>query len=205
MKKYILLLFVISTGLFFNSCKNDSSKNSKTEVHSEDGEKNSEYGKVAELSDFAQQSVDDELAEKVKNYLITEFLTDGDLRAIKEDQRKFQLYKIDLNNDGNDEVFVNFMNSYFCGTGGCTVLLLDSDLELITRLSPTRTLYVEKILENGWSVLFTETEGNWKKLIYKNGTYPSNPTMVETTNELPSDQAQIMFDEESSKLKTYTF
>lgn len=205
MKKHLLILFVIFIGLFFHSCKNDSSKNGKTEVHSEVEEKNLEDENIAEILDFAQQSVDDELAEEVKTYLTTEFLTDGDLRAIKENQRKFQLYKIDLNNDGKDEVFVNFMNSYFCGTGGCTVLLLDSDLELITRFSPTRTLYVEKARENGWNVLFTETEGNWRKLFYENGTYPSNPTLLETTNGLPSDQAQIMFDEESSKLKTYTF
>lgn len=209
MNKNILIALIIFAGLFFNSCKNSNSGNNQKEVNQEIKTENVETipgeEKEAIGSDFAKQSVDDELADKIKNYITSKFLTEGDLRAIKEDQRKFQLYKIDLNNDGNKEVFVNFPTTYFCGTGGCTVLLLNSHLEMITRFSPTRTLYVEKTMQNGWSVLLTNSEGNWRKLIYENGTYPSNPTMVDTITEPPSGQAVIMFDEEGHNPKTYNF
>lgn len=208
MKKNILIILVIFTGLYISSCKNTTSENDQTQGDTELKTEKEEADLVDEkpmITEFAKQSVDDELADKIKYYINTEFLTEGDLRAILEEQRKFQLYKIDVNKDGNEEVFVNFMTSYFCGTGGCTVLLLNNDLDLITRFSPIRTIYGEETIENGWRVLMTESEGNWRKLIYQNDTYPSNPSMVETTNDTPSQQAEIMFDADYSKSKTYNF
>ena len=197
MNKSILITFAILSGLVFSSCKNTNSKNKiKGETTIPVGTKD---------LDYAKQSVDDELADKIKNYINTTFLTEADMRAISEDDRKFQFYKIDLNNDGKEEMFVNFGTPYFCGSGGCTVLLLNSSLELITRFSPTQVLFVENATENGWKVLFTRTEGSWKKLVYENDTYPSNPTMVEETNEQLSEDAEKLFDEDDSKLKTYSF
>ncbi len=204
MSKYILITIVILIGSFFSSCKNNQKKVSK-EIKTEKEESIPMEEKEAIIADYAKQSIDDELADKIKNYIITKFLTEGDLRAITENQRKFQLYKIDLNNDGNIEVFVNFMTSYFCGTGGCTILLLNSNLEMINKFTSIRTLYVEQTLQNDWRVLLTKPDGNWRKLIYENGAYPSNPSMVETTNEFPSGHAEIMFDEDYSKQKTYNF
>ncbi|MGV8962078.1 MAG: hypothetical protein ACOH2V_01705 [Candidatus Saccharimonadaceae bacterium] len=201
MNKSILITFAIIAGLFFSSCKKSSSVNNQKEEKKEIKIKNEE----PIVSDYAKQSVDDELADRVKNYITTKFLTEGDLRAISEDQRKFQLYKIDLNNDGKEEIFVNFITSYFCGSGGCTVLLLDNHLELVTRFSPTQTLYVDKTVENGWKVLLTYTEGKLRKLVYENGTYPSNPTMVEAINERPIEEAIKIFEEDFSKQKTYRF
>lgn len=200
-----LITFVILTGLLFSSCKNNQSENNQTQDSEEVEIEEKIPIEATTVNDFAKQSVDDELADKIKDYLTTEFMTEGDLRAITEDQRKFQLYKVDLNKDGNEEVFINFITTYFCGTGGCTVLLLNSDQELITRFSPTRTLYVEETLENDWRVILTKSEDAWRKLIYENSTYPSNPSMVETTNESPSENAEKMFDAEYNKSKTYNF
>lgn len=202
-----LITLVILSGLLFSSCNNNQSESNQTQDSEEIEIEGDETISIedATVNDFAKQGVDDELADKIKDYLTTEFMTEGDLRAITEDQRKFQLYKVDLNKDGNEEVFVNFITPYFCGTGGCTVLLLNSDQDLITGFSPTRTLYVEETLENDWRVILTKTEGAWRKLIYENSTYPSNPSMVETTNESPSDNAEKMFDAEYSKSKTYNF
>lgn len=208
MKTNTLIILMIFTGSLFNSCKNSNLENGSAEAGNDDKIEKQETDTAEEhtaVTDFAHHYVDDELAEKVKNHIISEFLTAGDLRAIKEDQRKFEIYKIDLNNDGKQEVFVNFMTYYFCGTGGCTLLLLDSDLKRITNFSPTRTLYIEKTEQKDWNVLFTKTEGNWRKLIYKNGSYPSNPTMVKATKESPSKNAEMIFDEHTIQPKIYTF
>ena len=203
MSKGIFITLAISSGLFFSSCKNSNSENNQSTEIKTELEATIPVGTKKVEDD--KKGVDDELADKIKNYIITEFLTDADNRAITEDQRKFQLYKVDLNNDGNEEIFVNFMTSYFCGSGGCTVLLLDNNLKLITRFSPTQTLFVDEKVENDWRILLTNTEGSWRKLIYENGTYPSNPTMVDATNEEPSEKAVKMFDEDHSKQKTYNF
>ena len=208
MKNIKLIVLVILTGFLLGSCKNTSSENNQTQADTELKTESEEIIPIEEeaiQSDFAIQSVDDELVDKIRYYLNTEFLTEGDLGAISEEQKKFQIYKVDLNGDGNDEVFVNFMTTYFCGTGGCTVLLLSSDLDLITRFSPIRTLYVEETLENGWKVLLTESEGTWRKLIYENATYPSNPSIVQATNDTPTEQAEVLFDADYSQPETYNF
>lgn len=189
-----MMIFAIIAGLFFSSCNNNTSENKQTEVQENE----------TIDTDYALQGVDDELANKVKEYITTKFLTDSDLRAIAEEDRKFQLYKVDLNNDGNEEVFVDFGTSYFCGSGGCTVLLLNDKLELITKFSPTQTLFIGKEIENGWVTLFTRAKGEWKKLIYEGNTYPSNPTLVEIATELPENAKQI-FDKDANKQKTYSF
>lgn len=209
MKNKILIPLIIITGLLFNACNNNNADNSQTEIseeHKLDSEETiTNENENTELVNFSEETVDDTLADKIKTYINTDFLTEGDLRAISEEQKKFQLYKVDLNNDGDEEIFVNFITSYFCGTGGCTLLLLDSNLELITKFSPTQTLYVENALTNDWSVLLTKSEGKWRELIYEFGTYASNPTMVDAVNKTPSEHAKILFDQNGSKTKTYRF
>ncbi|MCK5816185.1 MAG: hypothetical protein KAH07_09595 [Flavobacteriaceae bacterium] len=207
MNKNIIPTIVILVSLFLSSCKTKNPEKKQIEVSKEVKTEVPNVPKEKELilPDYTKQSVDDKLADKIKTYITTVFLTDGDLRVIAKDQRKFQLYKIDLNNDGENEIFVNFMTSYFCGTGGCTILLLNNDFEMITKFSVTKTLFVEKILQNGWRILMTKSEGNWKELVYKNDSYPSNPSMVKTTTIFPSGHAEIMFDEDYSKPKTYDF
>lgn len=190
-----MMTFAIIAGVFFSSCNNNTSEKEQKNI-----EKKETIG-----DDYAFRSIDNDLAKKIKEYITTKFLTDADLKAISEEDRNFQLYKVDLNNDGSEEIFVNFGTSYFCGSGGCTVLLLNNKLELITRFSPTQTLYVEKAVENGWRVLLTKTEGSWRKLVYENDTYPTNPTMVEATEESLSDDGVKMFGVESGKSTKYSF
>lgn len=153
------------------------------------------------------QSVNDPLALKIKKYLAEEFLTEADLRAIEEKDRLFQLYTMDLNNDGQDEVFVNFLTPYFCGSGGCTLLLLNTELKLITKFTVTNIpIYAEKDIKNGYKKLLINSEGEWKELIYDGKKYPSNPTLLEKSKiEQPSYEAEIIFDEKYLKAKTYTF
>lgn len=201
--------------LFFTSCKKQTDKNSKKEVkveteviHEEiDTEPNHNSEQQNLNAEFIKQSVNDKLAIEIKNYITTKFLKEDDLKLITEDQRKFQFYQIDMNNDGENEIFVNFITSYFCGSGGCTVLLLNNKLKLITKFTVTKTpLFVEQTMKNGWRILLTKSEGELKELIYNNGTYPSNPSIIEKAlYDAPSGHAEIMFDINFSKPKTYNF
>lgn len=196
MKPKSVMLIMISVGLLFGSCKDGESKKISTETkiiteETVNPEPETEFAK---------------LLDKVENYVLTEYLTEGDLRAIPKDQRKFQLHQIDLNNDGKKEVFVNFTSTYFCGTGGCNVLLLNDQLKLITEFTVTRTpIYVEDTLDNGWKVLMVQSEGKWRKLSFENGSYPSNPSVAEVSNDSPTESAAILFDSSNNKLKTYSF
>ena len=168
---------------------------------------NSPENQTRSPSTMISESVNDPLALKLKKYLAEEYLTEADNRAIEEKDRIFQLYEIDLNNDGKKEVFVNFVSPYFCGSGGCTLLLLNPDLKLITKLTVTRTpIYAENELANGYKKLLNESGGEWKELIYDGKQYPSNPTLLKKSKiEQPSYEAEIIFDEKYLKAKTYTF
>lgn len=199
-KRITITAIALLAGLLLNSCKNDTAvKETEKTVIS-----NSEKEIISDDSKYDKKTVNDELANKVKNYLTTSYLTEADLKAIEVDQRKFQLYQIDLNNNGENEIFVNFVTPYFCGSGGCTVLLLDKNLSLINAFSPARTFYVEDKLENGYKVILTNTEGSWRKLIFKNGSYPKNPTLLETTSDTVSKTAEILFNNDGNA-KTYEF
>jgi hypothetical protein len=41
----------------------------------------------------------------------------------------------DLNNDGKKEIFVALVSPYFCGSGGCTLLILNPDFTLNSRMT----------------------------------------------------------------------
>ena len=199
--KFFLLASL--TFVIFVSCSNGSNKPAK-KLKSGPGK---QEVVANDNNDYAKQSVDDELAKKITAYLINDYLKD-DIKFMDKRDRKFQLYKVDLNGDGKDEVFVRFLTSYFCGTGGCTFLLLSNDLKPITVFSVTRApIFVEHGTKyNGWAVLLVKDSGVFKELKYKNGKYPGNPSVLpKAPYDAPSGHAEIMFDEDFSKAKTYEF
>jgi len=155
---------------------------------------------------YVPQSVNPQTAANLKNFLIHDFIKD-ELEFIPEEQRKFQFYKIDLNGDGNEEIFVRLLSSYFCGSGGCTFLLLDKYGEIITRFTVTRApFWVEPTKENGWSVILLKDAGVFKEVVYDNGKYPGNPSLLpKAPYDAPSGHAQLVFDEDFAPCKTYAF
>ncbi|GAA4299318.1 hypothetical protein [Aestuariibaculum suncheonense] len=202
MKKVFLLFAVVSV---WCACKEKVQ-----DQNTEPTEQKVEQVKVEDNTPeeiYAPQSVNDALAEQIKIFITKQYLSEDDLRIIPEEQRKFQLYQIDLNNDGNNEVFVNFMTSYFCGTGGCTILLLNQDLKPITKFTVTQTpLWVEQAMKNGWKVVLTRSQGELKELVFANGTYPSNPSVADRAPyDAASGHAEILFDSNFSSPKTYSF
>ncbi|MCX8530758.1 hypothetical protein [Chryseobacterium luquanense] len=147
---------------------------------------------------------DDSLAIKIKDYITSEYLKPEDLRVIDAAERKFNLYQIDLNNDGKKEIFINFFTPYFCGSGGCSLALLDSNLKLINKFTVTRTpITVDSKTENGWKVVWLQDGNSWKILTSKNGKYPSNPSLLKSTKEVPESNAVKLFD--ATTQKTYSF
>ncbi len=151
-------------------------------------------------------SVDEETAHWISNLLVTDYIAE-DLDYLEEDQRTYQFFKTDLNDDGQSEYFVRFMNSWFCGSGGCTFFLLSHNGEMITKFTVTNPpLFIEPTKENGWSVLLVKDRGEWKELVYENGTYPPNPTVLpKAPYDAPSGHARILFGEDTGRAKTYTF
>ncbi len=197
--------------LLLFSCKGESKQsienNAKTteDVAVDDTLANEE--KMTEKTTyFVPQSTDEQTVNNLKNFLVNDFLKD-EISFLEPKDRKFQFYKIDLNNDGNEEIFVRFLSSYFCGSGGCTFLLLDKYGEVITKFTVTRApIFVESTKVNGWSLLLVKDSGVFKELTFENGSYPSNPSVLpKAPYDAPSGHAQVMFDDAFYKSKTFEF
>lgn len=142
--------------------------------------------------------------QKIKNYIVNTFLQADDLRAIEEKDRKFRFQQIDLNNDGKMETFISFFTPYFCGTGGCSAVLLDNNLKPITKFTVTNPpFYVESAQESRWPIIYLQNNGQWKRLNYKNGKYPSNPSVAEDSK--PPETANLTEVLEPSSSTEYTF
>lgn len=202
MKK--MFLFVLCIFLPYVSCKKNPEKQLKNNaVQMKDSIKMS---KEVIHSEFVNQSTDEETAKQLITFLTRDYLK-NDLSILEPKDRKFQFYKIDLNDDGMEEIFVRFFSSYFCGTGGCTLLLLDNDLKIITNFSVTRPpIYAEKTRANGWAILLVKDAGVFKELAFKDGTYPSNPSVLpKAPYDAPSGHAEVLFDDELYKSKTFNF
>jgi len=202
MKRILVFVIIIAVVFLSISCK----KNKDISKEKIPKKSQQERQGFSDKEDYARQSVDDYLAKNIKNFLVNDYLK-SDISFMDKSDRKFQFYKIDLNGDGEDEIFVRFFTPYFCGTGGCTFLLLDKNLKIITDFTVTRApIFVETTIVNGWSILLVKDHGVFKELKYENGTYPSNPSMLpKAPYDAPSGHAVIMFDEYFSKAKTYEF
>ena len=204
-------LFIAFICLLLFSCKGDGQKSSQTNDKAPEHITTSDTiagDKIPEskTTAFVPQSTDEQTANNLKNFLVNDFLKD-DISFLEPKDRKFQFYKIDLNNDGNEEIFVRFISSYFCGSGGCTFLLLDKYGEVITKFTVTRApIFVESTQVNGWSVLLVKDAGVFKELTYENGSYPSNPSVLpKAPYDAPSGHAQVMFDDSFYQSKTFDF
>lgn len=142
----------------------------------------------------------DATAEKIAHYITNDYLKPDDLKTIGMKERKFHYQQIDLNDDGKKEIFVGFYTPYFCGTGGCSMVLLDEHLKPITKFTVTRPpIYADPTTDNGWSILYLKDGNHWKALVYKDGKYPSNPSTVPKSSRQPSEQAVVIFPENISK------
>lgn len=195
--------------LFICACKNNT-KSSELEnniIDSLDIEVTQE--KLSDVQPektfFMPFTVNDTLALKIAEVLKNNFFKD-DYAFLSEDNKKFQMAEVDLDADGKNEVFINFFSSYFCGTGGCTLVLFNNDLKQITRFTVTRTpLFIQNEIKNGWKTILVKSDGKFVKLIFDGKSYPSNPSVVETVDYLPSGSDMVLFDDQFSPSKTYTY
>ncbi|MBF2052679.1 MAG: hypothetical protein IGS03_04340 [Candidatus Sericytochromatia bacterium] len=109
----------------------------------------------------------------------------ADLASLDANTRRFEYARVDLNGDGRKETFVRFVNPTFCGSGGCSYLLLDADLQLrqrFTQIDPDGGLVVMTAQQHGWRdlVVVHSSGGNSgpRRLMFDGQQYPANASMA---------------------------
>lgn len=202
----MILLFTVM--LFGCGDKTDKPETIKDPVNKTEPVKEAEQNikdKKEESDKFAPESEDEQMSKNIANYLANDFAK-NDLKSLETNDRKFQMYLIDLNGDGKDEYFVRLYGTYYCGSGGCTFLLLDRYSEIITKFSVTDApIYVSSEKENGWDVLYLLSDGKYRKTVYGKKGYPSNPSVLPGADFKPGATDKALFDDEKNPCKTYDF
>ncbi|TDS12934.1 hypothetical protein [Sphingobacterium paludis] len=137
--------------------------------------------------------VPDSTLQSVRSFLQKEL--EVDLAIMEKDDRNFSFYAVDLNADGKAEYLVKPESRYFCGTGGCTFFLLNSDYSLNTKFTVTTPpFYVVPRKTNGWHDLALEGDldqaGKPRNYIYLSyqtelKSYPGNPSLISKSGTAP--------------------
>ncbi|MCK6261778.1 hypothetical protein KP803_00660 [Vibrio sp. ZSDE26] len=99
----------------------------------------------------------------------------------------------DLNDNGVDEAIVLLKGINWCGSGGCTLLILENKVESYTLLSrstiTSAPISVTETKNHGWKDLIVRTRGKGFVLMKFDGRqYPSNPSLAPTASE---DQVKL--------------
>lgn len=107
---------------------------------------------------------------------------------IDDNSKKFIFFEYDLNEDEKKEILVGLTGGYFCGTGGCTQLLLDDRGNVITQFSVSgNPVVIDTNKTNGWKVLFIYSGGKYRIVKYNGKTYPFNPSTLAELKVSPGD------------------
>lgn len=147
-----------------------------------------------------------ETAKLVINSLATIYKTDIEKNLIDSFSRTFVFFEYDLNEDGRKEIFVSHNGSYFCGTGGCNILLLSSDGKQITQFTVSRTpVIVLRERSNGWNDLLLESAGKLHLLKFDGNSYPSNPSIAPVFTMIPGDELPRLLDTEHEPYPKFSF
>ena len=117
---------------------------------------------------------------------------------------------VDLDEDGNPETLVYLMGRAFCGSGGCTLLVLASDdasFRVVSRMTLVRPpVRVLDSKSHGWRDFSVRVRGGGIQLDHEamlqfdGTTYPSNPTMPPARRSDLSVAGLVMIPETSFTL-----
>lgn len=105
----------------------------------------------------------------------------------RNDRTRYSSAFVDLNDDGKPEAIVYLAGRTWCGTGGCTTLVLSStksSFKLVSKIAVTRPpIRVLDTKSKGWHDLSVRVQGGGvqadyeAKLSFDGETYPSNPSL----------------------------
>lgn len=143
----------------------------------------SETTDAAALASAATSPAPADPEEDIRSFLLGEYPDAGTIR--------YALAWKDLNGDGLDEAIVYLTGQYFCGSGGCSLLVLSKDGEgwrTVGDVSTTRTpVSVLASSSNGWRDLAVAVAGGGgpagtMALKFDGKAYPGNASIAELTD-----------------------
>ncbi|MDR6920074.1 MULTISPECIES: hypothetical protein [Chryseobacterium] len=197
--KHIFAYSLVS--LFCLSCNKQTEKQSSPTA---DSNRIHEAPAAQSKDTVAVSSTNDSVPTDQKALLIgnvlREQLLKNDLNILTENDRKFRYTEADLNGDGDKEIFVGMAGSYFCGTGGCTVYLLNSKGKKINGFTVVGgPIAISSNKTNGWADLIIPSKSKNYLIKYTGKIYPGNPSIQPEYKEALPPSFQIVLGEHEAE------
>lgn len=143
------------------------------------------------------QNDQENIQRLIKLTLTDLFQEDLEKGFLDSTSRRYLYDQVDLNGDGNLEILVGLTGPYFCGSGGCTILLLTNHGDVITRFTVVDyPIYVDHELTNGWKNLIMFSGQENRQAAFDGQAYPSNPSVLDVfSGNLERAQKLLEWDE----------
>jgi hypothetical protein len=140
----------------------------------------------------APAAEEDSLKKFLQDYL-------GEKSASGRQPSRYARAFVDLDGDGRNEVVVHVMGSLWCGSGGCTTLILASkgaSYDVISKITVNRApIRLLETRSQGWHSIAVEVRGGEAELRFDGKSYPGNPT-VPPARPLPKGApGRVLIDE----------
>ena len=149
------------------------------------------------------QEVDPAITEKIKQTLAKLYPT------TPANDRNFIYNAVDLNDDGKNEYLVGLTGSTFCGSAGCTMLVLNNKFGINTRMTIVQfPVYVgppaSKEVTKGYSNIYVSTKGvGYVKMAWNGSKYPTNPSLAPKISESLISGKYAFLDEANQALYNF--
>lgn len=163
------------SGILLLSCNSSENKTNTTDTLSTI---NHSVAPMADTTAVPLPTVDQKTVELVKLKLSTIYKDDLAKNLIDTPSRKFKLFEVNLNEDPKKEIFVGLTGPYFCGSGGCTVILFDSEGKVLNKFTVVDyPIAVGTTSTRGWKDLILRSNGKDHLVKYNGKAYPANPSI----------------------------
>ncbi len=140
---------------------------------------------------------------RINHFLERQFMIEDEQQSDSYNKLEYSYGVFDIDSDGKEEILVLFQSSYYCGSGGCNLLILDDNYSLITETSVTMPpISILLSVHNGYNDIVVFSDGENRILKYDGGTYPQNPSL-EASIKLKNIAKTIILGEESDNIGFY--
>jgi hypothetical protein len=127
-------------------------------------------------------------ADLVRLTLQDKYKSDLEKNLIDSLSRKFIFFEYDLNGDSKKEIFIGLTGPYFCGSGGCSIMLLDNQGNEITNFTVSDyPVVIDNNKSKEWKDLFILSGGKYHTMKFDGKKYPSNPSVQAELKLIPGD------------------
>jgi hypothetical protein len=107
------------------------------------------------------------------------------------DQVSFQEVAFDFDRNYETEEYLIYLNGMdFCGSGGCTMYVVDQNSKVLSKMTVTDTPIYTDLLSfeeseqmTSWNNLYVWSDGSYRVLKHNGTSYPSNPSVEPAIEE----------------------